>query len=679
MGALPAFDREKGFDGWRGFGVISLDRLQETARESSPTAGAQAVGSYRAAPPHGQDFSGMSSGVVLPFPPPAPVRAFSPDYVYGREEDSALLVTLAPHERNAFREIARTLGVHGESDEPRRGAQENAAHLDAGGADQEEDGEAAREPVGATPLTAQAEVAIGDKDALFDALPVGLAIRRQGDGPGVWLCANRKLLGWLGCKDNEAFLRAGGLDSFRRDGATQSDRGAVILQPQGGQSFPVDVETATLIWGGAPADALVFRRSSGNELLGRVAALEASLRQRETEAAEVMAILEASADGVVLFNSDGALLGLSASAEKIFGRTRDQIVGEDFTRLFARDSHARLSEALAQLKSGTGAPPPRDLTGLAASGDTLTMQARFLRLDEVSGKYCMVLRDLAASPRTEVGLASPPFSEKSSLPDTRFLLEAKMRAEADSRAKTEFLTVVSHEIRTPLNAILGFTEVIMDERFGPIGNARYKEYLKDIHASGAHVMSLVNDLLDLSKIEAGKLQLDFSAVDVNQLVSECVSLIQPQANRERVITRLALSPRLPPALADSRALRQIVLNLLANAVRYNEPGGQVIVSTAASKDGAVMLRVKDTGIGMTEAELRAALEPFHQASSRTKGGTGLGLPLTKALAEANHAQFVIRSRKNEGTLVEVSFPVAPGVQEAPTAEQAARAVEQSAR
>jgi signal transduction histidine kinase len=258
------------------------------------------------------------------------------------------------------------------------------------------------------------------------------------------------------------------------------------------------------------------------------------------------------------------------------------------------------------------------------------------------------------------------------------LLQAKLRAEADSRAKTEFLAAVTHEIRTPLNAILGFTEVIMDERFGPIGNARYKDYLKDIHASGAHVMSLVNDLLDLSKIEAGKLELNFAAVDVNQIVSECVSLIQPQANRERVITRLALAPRLPPALADARAVRQIVLNLLANAVRYNEPGGQVIVSTAASKNGGVVLRVKDTGIGMSDAELRAALEPFRQVSSKTNGGTGLGLPLTKALAEANHADFEIRSRKNEGTLVEVAFPLAPGAHDEQTTEQAARG-EQAAR
>jgi signal transduction histidine kinase len=196
----------------------------------------------------------------------------------------------------------------------------------------------------------------------------------------------------------------------------------------------------------------------------------------------------------------------------------------------------------------------------------------------------------------------------------------------------------------------------MEERFGPVGNERYKDYLKDIHASGVHVMSLVNDLLDLSKIESGGLDLSFAAVDANRVVADCVSLIQPQANRDKVITRLALAPRLPAIWVDERSLRQIVLNLLANAVRYNEPGGQVIISTAGHVSGHVVLRVKDTGIGMSESELQKALEPFRQIDPSRGGGAGLGLPLTKALAEANCASFAIHSSKSEGTLVEITFP-----------------------
>ena len=198
----------------------------------------------------------------------------------------------------------------------------------------------------------------------------------------------------------------------------------------------------------------------------------------------------------------------------------------------------------------------------------------------------------------------------------------------------------------------------MDERFGPIGNERYKDYLKDIHMSGAHVMSLVNDLLDLSKIEAGKLELDFRDIDANRVISECVTLMQPQASRERVIMRMSLAANLPPISADERSLRQIILNLLSNAVKFNEPGGQVIVATAWNDTGHAIIRIRDTGIGMSETDIETALEPFRQlATARQTTGTGLGLPLTKALVEANRAYFSIKSKKQEGTLVEVTFPV----------------------
>src|SRR5690606_37335537 len=159
------------------------------------------------------------------------------------------------------------------------------------------------------------------------------------------------------------------------------------------------------------------------------------------------------------------------------------------------------------------------------------------------------------------------------------LLSAKRQAEQASSKKSDFLAKVSHEIRTPLNAIIGFSEVMLEERFGPVGNDRYKQYLKDIHASGEHLISLRTDLLDLSKIEAGKLDLTFAPLDLNELVQQCVALMQPQANRARIIIRTALSSSLPPVLADARSVRQIALNLLSNSIKFTAAGGQVIVST----------------------------------------------------------------------------------------------------
>jgi signal transduction histidine kinase len=264
------------------------------------------------------------------------------------------------------------------------------------------------------------------------------------------------------------------------------------------------------------------------------------------------------------------------------------------------------------------------------------------RLGEASGKLCAVFRDVTHWKKTE-----------------KELTEAKRQAEKTSSAKSEFLAKISHEIRTPLNAVLGFSEVMMEERFGPIDNERYRQYLKDIHASGGHLISLVNDLLDLSKIEAGKLELSFTDVAINDLTQQCVSLMQPQANRERIIVRTSLAAKLPHVVADARSVRQIVLNLLSNSIKFTGPGGQVIVSTALSDAGEVVVRVRDTGIGMSEKDIAAALEPFRQLATSTRfgsGGTGLGLPLTKALAEANRASFRINSKANAGTLVEVAFP-----------------------
>ena len=248
------------------------------------------------------------------------------------------------------------------------------------------------------------------------------------------------------------------------------------------------------------------------------------------------------------------------------------------------------------------------------------------------------------------------------------------RASVEGTWKADFLAKVSHEIRTPMNGILGFTDVMLKEQFGSVGNDRYRDYLRDIHASGEHVVGLVNDLVDLARIEAGRFEMAFGPVSLNELVSSCVTLLQPQAAREQIVVRTSFSADLRTLLVDERSMRQAALNILANAIRFTEAGGQVIVSTTIAERGEVALRVRDTGIGMSSDEVEAALEPFRQvtvSSPRRGGGTGLGLPLTKALVEANHGRFRITSRKDEGTLVEM-LPSPPGKRRVP--EPASRAV-----
>jgi signal transduction histidine kinase len=231
-------------------------------------------------------------------------------------------------------------------------------------------------------------------------------------------------------------------------------------------------------------------------------------------------------------------------------------------------------------------------------------------------------------------------------------------AQRMAAAKAEFVAKISHDIRNPLNAITGFAEAIMSERFGPIGNERYREYIKDLNAAAAHLASIVDDMFDLSKLESGRIDLNFASVNLNELVQQCVGMMQPQANRARIIIRSALTSGLPLVKADERALRQIVLNLLSNSIKFTGPGGQIIVSTVFSDTREAILRVRDTGVGMNDRQIADALEPFADVkawASAGAGGTEFGLPLTKALAEANRAQFRIKSAPEAGTLVEIAF------------------------
>ena len=271
------------------------------------------------------------------------------------------------------------------------------------------------------------------------------------------------------------------------------------------------------------------------------------------------------------------------------------------------------------------------------------MRLSLVRLAE--GAFGVVLRDLAPERDRLASLES-----------------ARAEAVRASQLKSETLARISLEIRTPLHAILGFVEVMLEQRFGPIGNERYREYLRDIHGSGQHVVSLANDLLDIAKIESGNLDLQFQPVDANRIIRDCLALMQPQAAQEHVIMRSSLHDDLPDVVADERSLRQIILNVVSNAVKYNAPGGQVIVSTDVGEGGQAMIRVRDTGLGMDEAELKAAMLPFTQVSGKKAGGAGLGLPLTKALTEANHARFAIQSEKRQGTLVELTFPIVQAAQ-----------------
>ncbi|ODA66866.1 Histidine protein kinase DivJ [Methyloligella halotolerans] len=240
------------------------------------------------------------------------------------------------------------------------------------------------------------------------------------------------------------------------------------------------------------------------------------------------------------------------------------------------------------------------------------------------------------------------------------LLRARDSAESASRAKTQFLANMSHELRTPLNAVIGFSEILSRELFGRLGEDRYRDYARLIHESGGHLLNVVNDILDMSKIEAGKFNILKEPFDVGTLLKSCVDIVGPTAEQKSLSLEVEMPVGMPELLADKRACKQMLLNVLSNAIKFTDEGGRVHLS-AHEVDGAVHLRVRDTGIGIAEKDLPNLGNPFVQADNsydRSYDGAGLGLSVVKGLARLHGGRLEIESQLGEGTTVTVILPKA---------------------
>ncbi|HEX9488865.1 MAG TPA: PAS-domain containing protein [Stellaceae bacterium] len=238
------------------------------------------------------------------------------------------------------------------------------------------------------------------------------------------------------------------------------------------------------------------------------------------------------------------------------------------------------------------------------------------------------------------------------------LRRAKDEAELASRSKTEFLANMSHELRTPLNAIIGFSDILIGQIFGPLSDARYADYARDIRDSGLHLLTLINDVLDIAKVEFGKVELLEETVDIVAVVESCLRLVRERAQTAGIQLAQALPPRLPNLLGDGRRLKQILLNLLSNSVKFTPAGGSVTVSASHDADG-FRLAVEDTGIGIAADDLETALRPFGQIDSRLARkyqGTGLGLPLARSMAELHGGRLELRSAPGQGTTATLWLP-----------------------
>ncbi|NTF06513.1 PAS domain S-box protein [Agrobacterium rubi] len=486
-----------------------------------------------------------------------------------------------------------------------------------------------------------------------DQMPIALLIH-SGDR---LIHANPEFLRLTGYGDVSELAEVGGLDALlQRDelDAMTDHAGGMMAVSAENDLIPVRARLQSVRWEEASALmlSLIPNEEKSAAPLPANENIQADSAETDIEMSglkgqveELHSILETATDGVVLLDEDGSIRSLNRSASALFNYDNDEVTAKPFVTLFAHESQRAVLDYLSGLANNGVASvlnDGREVIGREASGGFLPLFMTIGRLKSSNG-YCAVIRDITQWKRTEEDLRN-----------------AKRAAETANAHKTDFLARVSHEIRTPLNAIIGFADMMATERFGPVGNPRYIEYSNDIVRSGRHVLDIVNDLLDISKIEAGQMDVEFKAVALNDTIAEAVSIVQPQANNQRVIIRTALSPSVPQIVADLRSIKQIMLNILSNAIKFTPSGGQIVVSTAYETNGSVSLRIRDTGIGMTRSELEHAMKPFRQvsaSSSRVRGdGTGLGLPLTKAMVDANRANFSITSTPNEGTLVEISFP-----------------------
>ena len=644
LSGAPSWDRARAYAGFLGFGVFTGEAVEwfvepepaveapaEPVQTSEPF---EAVEAAQAPPPAALEAPFRPGAEIFVLRPGAaanhnvvPIRPVALNVLtapadFGGRVDPEGSVELSTHERDAFREIARALGARSREEEDDDRAEIALSDDEAGHFQQ------------AAP---NAELA-----TLIDALPIGALVCRDGEA----LFANRALLDFVDQESLDSFRASGALATMFRGRNPETLLAAGADAPvvaANGELTTVHAQAATILWGGEPATLISMRRSREVEHQERVLALEADSRAHAHVARDHLVALDAACDGFVRLDASGRILSMSPRAEILFGYDQKETAGANFLTLLTPQSQATGLAAFWEAMGGEfGQEAYSEVEAQARTSSGRVFAAglvfgRLLGSDQPEAFFVIHDRDTASAALREVQAAR----------------DAALKT---NERKTEFLAVVSHEIRTPLQAILGFAEVMIEERFGPIGNERYKDYIKDIFASGRHVISLANDLIDLAKIESGKMELVFEPVDANQIIRDCIALMQPQAARERIIMRISLSDRLPNVMADQRSLRQIMINLMSNAVKFNEPGGQVIVSTALDDAGIVVIRVRDTGVGMSESELGLALEPFRRAEGG-KGveGTGLGLPLTKALVEANHADFSIKSRKEQGTLVEVAF------------------------
>jgi PAS domain S-box-containing protein len=396
---------------------------------------------------------------------------------------------------------------------------------------------------------------------------------------------------------------------------------------------------------------------------GRIIALLGVIRevtteveaQRRLQASEATyrLILEEATDMITRLDPDGTTTLVSPAVRQILGYEPEEIIGQRSIDFAHPDD---LPSVIAATREAQ------------ANGSMATFEHRRRHRDGhyvwLESRVRFLVHPQTGAPDGAIAI-SREIGERKEFEQE--LLAARERAELASKTKSRFLANMSHELRTPLNAIIGFSDIMVREMFGPIGNERYTEYVRIVNESGALLLELINDVLDMSRIEAGKYRLNVEDFEIREPIDAVVQMLSNRAMEKHLIIETRLTPPNLRAVADKRVLTQILLNLMSNAVKFTDAGGRIEVGATAGKTD-VRLWVSDTGIGIPPEFLSRIAEPFEQAANdmtRAHGGSGLGLALVKSLVALHGGAFAITSVLGEGTCVTVTLPLEPQTKDRP--------------
>jgi PAS domain S-box-containing protein len=407
----------------------------------------------------------------------------------------------------------------------------------------------------------------------------------------------------------------------------------------------IDIEATPmpLLYGGKPSIQLIAR--------------DVTARKRTQEMLELTQLsMDRASEGMLWLDADGHVRNVNDSACRMLGYRRGELLALSVFELNPELTREAWEKAWLAIKADGSRSFEAQLRTKRSSPLACDIVMNHLRFGGRELQFAL-LRDASSRRATE-----------------RKLRTAMERAEAASRAKSEFLANMSHELRTPLNAIIGFSEVMRGELFGAFGNSRYLEYAADIHDSGMHLLTMINDILDLSRAEAGELTLNDQEVDLRIAALAAARLVRDRAAAAALTVSVELEEDLPRLRADERMVKQMLINLLSNAVKFTPDAGRITVTARLEANGGLALMVRDTGVGMAPEDIPVALTPFRQIESlltRKHGGTGLGLPLVKSLVELHGGKLGIESQPGTGTAVTLRFPPARVVPAAAPARRVA--------